>query len=318
MVIPEFSILIANYNNAKFLKDCFNSLIEQTFKIFEIIFVDDHSMDNSIEIVNKYKSILNINTYINEVNKGQGFTKNKCAQLAKSEILGFLDPDDALFPEAIETMVNAHKLNRKYSIIYSSHSVCDKDLNIIHPKGGVAQIPEGQSHLTRTGSGISAFATFKRSHYLLTEGIDPMLKRAPDQDLYSKLEEIAPVLYIDQPLYLYRWHTGGLSSMNDNKLKARYWNNIVVTNAYKRRRKKENLIVPKITYSQVKKSWGNYFISKCLEQLKCKEYNLTFKYWIRSLPYVIFNRQIIIRIKILIAIISKKQIKNTKFGKANS
>ena len=45
------SVIIANYNNAKFVKDCLNSLISQTYKNVEIIFFDDNSLDESIVIV---------------------------------------------------------------------------------------------------------------------------------------------------------------------------------------------------------------------------------------------------------------------------
>ena len=51
------SVVIANYNNAKFIQDCINSLNSQTYKDIEIIFFDDNSSDNSIEIIEKFKNI---------------------------------------------------------------------------------------------------------------------------------------------------------------------------------------------------------------------------------------------------------------------
>ena len=49
------SVLIANYNNANHLEDCFNSILSQTFDNIEIIFIDDSSTDNSLEIFDKFK-----------------------------------------------------------------------------------------------------------------------------------------------------------------------------------------------------------------------------------------------------------------------
>ena len=49
------SVLIANYNNANYLTDCFNSILNQSFDNIEIIFIDDSSNDNSLEIFEKYK-----------------------------------------------------------------------------------------------------------------------------------------------------------------------------------------------------------------------------------------------------------------------
>ena len=52
---PLVSILIANYNNSLYIQQCINSLNSQTYKNVEIIFFDDNSKDNSIEIIEKYK-----------------------------------------------------------------------------------------------------------------------------------------------------------------------------------------------------------------------------------------------------------------------
>ena len=51
------SVVIANYNNAKYIDDCINSLISQTYKNIEIIFFDDNSKDNSIETINKFENV---------------------------------------------------------------------------------------------------------------------------------------------------------------------------------------------------------------------------------------------------------------------
>ena len=51
------SIVIANYNNAQFIDDCINSLKSQTYRNIEIIFFDDNSKDNSIEVVEKFEDI---------------------------------------------------------------------------------------------------------------------------------------------------------------------------------------------------------------------------------------------------------------------
>ena len=54
------SVVIANYNNAKYIEDCVNSLNSQTYNNVEIIFFDDNSEDNSTEIIKKYHKITQI------------------------------------------------------------------------------------------------------------------------------------------------------------------------------------------------------------------------------------------------------------------
>lgn len=85
---PLFSLLIANYNNGKFFQDCYNSIMAQTYSNWEVIIVDDASTDNSVAII---KKIIGDDTrfkvYENPENKGCGFTKRKCAELATGELL---------------------------------------------------------------------------------------------------------------------------------------------------------------------------------------------------------------------------------------
>ena len=54
------SVIVINYNNAKYIDKCIKSLISQSYKNIEIIFVDDNSNDNSLTIVKKYKKKIKI------------------------------------------------------------------------------------------------------------------------------------------------------------------------------------------------------------------------------------------------------------------
>ena len=51
------SVVVVNYNNAEFIQDCINSLNSQTYNNIEVIFFDDNSKDNSIEIIEKFKNV---------------------------------------------------------------------------------------------------------------------------------------------------------------------------------------------------------------------------------------------------------------------
>ena len=102
---PLFSVLIANYNNGKYLREAINSVYSQIYTNWEIILVDDASTDNSQEIYSELEKDDRIHIYYNEKNMGCGYTKRRCAELANGELCGFLDPDDALLPHALESHV---------------------------------------------------------------------------------------------------------------------------------------------------------------------------------------------------------------------
>jgi glycosyltransferase involved in cell wall biosynthesis len=220
--MPLFSVLIANYNNGKYLEECLASIFAQTYKNWEIIIVDDASTDSSREIYSKYLDNNNIHVFYNKKNKGVGYTKRKCAENAKGEICGFVDPDDIISSDALELMTKAHQDFPGMSIIYSTHFICDKTLKPLQIADYVGQIPLNEKSWSVKRPIISQFATFKRSKYLNTKGISGIFKKAADKDLYYKLEETGPVMFIDKPLYYYRHHENSISLNNNGSAAYQY------------------------------------------------------------------------------------------------
>jgi len=270
-----FSILIANYNNGHFFIDCFKSIINQAYTNWEVIIVDDASTDNSIDVI---RSLINDNKrfklYQNEENKGCGFTKQRCAKLASGQILGFLDSDDALKPNALEAMILAHKKFEGASIITSKFELVDLQLNFI--KDGVigSEIPSEKSYLTFGKGALTAFATFKNEAYKKTTGIDSLMKRAVDQDLYYKIEEQGEHQFLNESLYLYRINENSISN-NNNVYKAEYWQFYAINKAYKRR-KKLKLEIDNFSKKYMSIYRSNYYLSR-FEKLKfSKKYQAKF------------------------------------------
>lgn len=103
--MPKFSIIIPVYNVEKYIKKCLDSVFNQTYKDYEVIVVNDESMDKSIEIAKKYKINL-----INQKNMGLSEARNNGIKQAKGEYLIFLDSDDYiekdLLKEINKSLVN--------------------------------------------------------------------------------------------------------------------------------------------------------------------------------------------------------------------
>lgn len=233
---PLFSVLIANYNNGKYLMDAIESVRQQTYTNWEIILVDDGSTDNSHELYKELEQDERIHIFLNDQNHGCGYTKRRCAELANGEICGFLDPDDALLSEALEVMVGTHGKHPAASMIYSSQIIADKDLENQYEVKGKA-IPKDKSYLEVISGGPTQFTSFKTQSYNKTNGIDPKFKRAVDQDLYFKLEEVGELVYVDKPLYIYRQGTNNNISLGkNNSRKALCWDLLAMVDACSRRK----------------------------------------------------------------------------------
>lgn len=247
---PLFSVLVANYNNGIYIEECLQSIFAQTYKDWEIIIVDDGSTDKSREIYAQYASDKRIKVFYNIKNRGCGYTKRKCVEHATGEICGFVDPDDAIIPKSIEIMVETHQKKINASIISAKFYYTDLNLKIVSEGKIGENIPEGHSYLTYGKYAITQFATFKRKKYELTEGINPKLKQAVDQDLYYKLEEVGNHFFINEFLYKYRI-TDSSISQKSNAANA-YRSNLIVIQNTMNRRAISNSIVPNITKQQYK------------------------------------------------------------------
>lgn len=270
MKTPLFSILIANYNNGKYLKDAIESVRQQTYANWEIILVDDGSTDNSWELYKELKNDKNIHIYLNEKNMGCGYTKRRCAEMAHGEICGFLDPDDAIVPDAMQIMVNSHLEHDSASLIYSQMYICDVKLNILYVNPDSCQIPTNSSFLEFGRGAISHFVSFKRDSYYKTTGISEYILRAVDHDLYYKLEEVGEVIYVPKPLYKYRIDTGLNISLGKNALKSKYWDVIIMAEACKRR----NLPIEKIAFAHIYELNEEYAYQRELAVRHTKAYKL--------------------------------------------
>jgi glycosyltransferase involved in cell wall biosynthesis len=229
-----FSVLIAHFNNTSYLPEALDSVMAQSFKNWEIILVDDGSTEDFDAVIQPYLQDERIRIFRNNKNAGCGYTKHKCVYHASGQLLGFLDPDDVLLPDALQRMALVHRLRPDCSLAHSTHYVCDQMLKRCRKAEYVMALPEGTPYLMLGDGRVHHFATFKKSAYTRTPGIDNANQKAVDQDLYYLLEEQGPIVFLDEPLYKYRIHDGGIST-SGREAEATKWHQQVIMKACIRR-----------------------------------------------------------------------------------
>ncbi|TWO31798.1 glycosyltransferase family 2 protein [Seonamhaeicola sediminis] len=99
---PFFSIVIPLYNKEKYIQDTLKSVLNQTFKEFEVIIVNDGCTDSSLDIVKTYNNKRIIIS--NQKNKGVSAARNKGIELSKAKFIAFLDADDIWLPNHLSTL----------------------------------------------------------------------------------------------------------------------------------------------------------------------------------------------------------------------
>ena len=136
---PLVSIIIPVYNSENYISRCVESILVQTYKNFELLLINDGSTDNSLEILNDYaKKYDNIKVY-NQVNCGVANTRNNGMLHACGDYIMFIDNDDYISPDYIETFINElHKddydiviggykrINTQKKVLFNNHPLNDK------------------------------------------------------------------------------------------------------------------------------------------------------------------------------------------------
>lgn len=105
---PLLSIVISNYNYARFLRPAIDSALAQTYQNIEVIAVDDGSTDESRAVIESYGSRI---SSVFKPNGGQGSALNAGFAASRGEVVIFLDSDDKLFPNAADEIVKAWRPN---------------------------------------------------------------------------------------------------------------------------------------------------------------------------------------------------------------
>lgn len=119
--MTKVSIIVPVYNTSKYLRDCLDSLVNQTLKDIEIIAIDDCSTDDSLDILKEYKKkYKNIIVLHNDKNYGQSVSRNKGLDIASGEYIGFVDSDDMVNPFMYYKMYNAAISNNHIDLVESN------------------------------------------------------------------------------------------------------------------------------------------------------------------------------------------------------
>ncbi len=124
----KFSFIVAIYNIEKYLDKCINSLINQTYRDFEILLIDDGSTDSCSEICKKYVEKDKRVRYFRKENGGQASARNLGIENATGDYIWFVDGDDYISEEALEKLQN--ELSKKQYDILCFNACKDRNSKI--------------------------------------------------------------------------------------------------------------------------------------------------------------------------------------------
>jgi len=124
--MPRVSVLMPVYNSEKYLNEAINSVLAQTYQDFELIIVDDGSVDESVKIIESYNNP-KIKLIVNSSNERLGRTRNKCIEYSSGEYLVNLDSDDIAENTRLEKQIKFMDENPEVGVCGSWAKIIGKD-----------------------------------------------------------------------------------------------------------------------------------------------------------------------------------------------
>ena len=213
------SVVIPVYNSEKFLEECLDSILTQTYQNIEIIAVDDGSTDSSPDILERYSDKINI---ISQKNQGLASALNLGISKMKGDWFKWFSPDDVMYSNTIEILINEAK-NPPSTILYSNWNIIDETGNILREfhESNYNELSEYDFNVRLLdGQQINVNTTLIPAIFLKKYGIRELDEPvAIDYDFFLRSALLHDVRFhlISQPLVKYRIHSDQLSHKNISK-----------------------------------------------------------------------------------------------------
>jgi hypothetical protein len=213
------SVLIPNYNYARFLPEAIESVLSQAYAQIETIVVDDGSTDNSREVIASYGARV---IAVHQANGGQTSALNAAFERSSGDLIAFLDADDAFEPGKVERVVAAARRAPEANLIHHQMQIVDETGKALH-RPFPARVPDGDIRALVASTGgwfphpVMSGLTFTRAYVqrlfpvpdeqrFVDAGRLDVPPVIVDTYLAGPAALLAPVVGIQAPLTRYRVH----------------------------------------------------------------------------------------------------------------
>jgi glycosyltransferase involved in cell wall biosynthesis len=221
--MPKISVIVPNYNHARFLRRRIDTILTQTFQDLELILLDDCSTDESPAILREYASDPRVRLDFNEVNSGSTFKQwNKGVRLARGKYIWIAESDDYADTRLLERLLKvlevdpavAYAYCRSRCVMESNQSVGFADFYLSHldaSRWTADYCADGRDECREylihhnTVPNASA-AVFRKAVYERVGGADETLRLCGDWKLWAAIALTGRVAYSAEPLNLFRFH----------------------------------------------------------------------------------------------------------------
>jgi len=230
--MPKVSVVIPNYNHARFLRQRIDSVLHQTFQDFEVILLDDCSTDDSRSILASYAGDPRVKIEFNDANSGSPFKQwNKGVRLAHGEYVWIAESDDYANEHLLERLVAVLDADPQVAFAYCRSWCVSADdqldgfadfyLADIDPVRWTADYcadgqEECRNYFVRANSVPNASSVvFRKAVYDQVGGANESLRMRGDWKLWASMALTGKVAYLAEPLNYFRFHNASVRSKSE-------------------------------------------------------------------------------------------------------
>jgi glycosyltransferase involved in cell wall biosynthesis len=213
---PHVTVLMSVYNGEKYLREAINSILDQTFRDFEFLIVNDFSEDRTPAILESYDDP-RIHIINNEENIGLARSLNNGLNRAEGRYIARMDADDVALPHRLERQVGCLDDHPDVALVVSGAFIIDEN----GEKKGVYEptltSEEYYYSLLFCNCVIHSSVMFRKDVVLKLGGYDESLKRSQDYDLWCKISNTGRIVGISEPLIKWRDSKANISAVYKNE-----------------------------------------------------------------------------------------------------
>lgn len=216
---PLVTVIIPNYNYARYLPACLRGVIEQTYQELEIIVVDDGSTDESLMVANEFADKIKI---VSQPHLGVNTARNNGLSHASGKYVAFCDSDDVWLPEKIEKQLLFMQSKPSYGLVYCGIQVVTDELIFIKNQNAIYSGDCSQTFLKKPGHAVvllgASTALMDVKLVRDVNGFNEFLKGpGEDWDFFRRISKTTLFHFIDEPLVRYRQHNSSASKVDPRK-----------------------------------------------------------------------------------------------------
>lgn len=203
--MSKVSVIIPTFNREEYISDTIQSVLDQTYKDFEIIVVDDGSTDNTRKKLEQFNSKIKI---IKQKNSERAVSRNNGVRNASGEYIAFLDSDDLWVKDKLEKQVEILDNDKNYILVYGkSLRINEKSQNIKFAKrqteGFTGNVFE---KLLMRNFIVSATPMVRRECFDLTQGFESKYIPYEDWEYWLRFSLLGKFFFLPKTLAYYRVH----------------------------------------------------------------------------------------------------------------